>query len=77
VSRQLKLIYYDVIGAGQFPVDMLRYDSAFPANSNAVTAISRAICQATFADPKIEVRLGSHKRPTIARWRSFGWRVLE
>jgi len=72
-----------VIVRGQlpFPVDMLRYDGLAPADSDAVTAIE--------SDPSgisdnltVTVRLcrtvsSSRTTPTLARWRSFGWEVLD
>lgn len=60
---------YRVTGSGTFPLDMLGYDAAYPANSEAVSGMShREREQRT-------VELISYHRPTEDRWRSFGWLV--
>jgi hypothetical protein len=72
---------YKVSGTGTFPIDMLRYDCAYPASSEAVSrmAVGRF-------DPAPEgrerrerrtVELQSHQLPTLDRWKSFGWLVVE
>lgn len=67
--------YYTVVGWGEFPIDMLRYDSAFPADAHAVAAIAQRLHQERPLAEKVEVRLGSPRLPTFDRWRSFGWTV--
>lgn len=60
---------YSVSGSGAFPIDMLRYDGAFPAQSSDSRMI-RDTEQRT-------INLASHAhRPTVARWASYGWTVL-
>lgn len=61
---------YQVSGLYPFPVDMLRYDSAWPADSDAVDAI-------TLKRPgeRVAIQLASHRQPTSERWESFGWKV--
>jgi hypothetical protein len=67
-------IEFVVVGRGEFPVDMLRYDSCYPADSSAVEAIT------TPRNPDwTKVRLRTHKERkmlTPDRWTSFGW-VIE
>lgn len=64
-----------------FPIDMLRYDSSFPATETDASTIAR-----TFAvwEPGEEdrtevelVHLGENRdwRPTAGRWGSFDWSV--
>ena len=65
---------YKVSGSGTFPIDMLRYDCAYPASSEAVSAMGRADNRAVHVERRT-VELLSHHRPTIDRWRSFGWVV--
>ena len=60
---------YTVEGVGYFPFEMLRYDSAWPAGSEAVSRL-----------PQLEnrcIRLCSYRPPTVDRWRSFGWIVQD
>jgi len=61
---------YVVIGRGDFPVDMLRYDRGFvctpiphPRHPNYRKALS------------VVIGICKPYEPTAARWNSFGWRV--
>lgn len=64
-----------VEGAGDFPLDMLRYDHAFPAEEQDSNAMGRSdrrrvvlIARSVGASPECAV--------TPRRWESFGWRVV-
>lgn len=57
-----------VEGAGEFPVDMLRYDAAFPhKEEDSYLIMERG---------KRKVSLLTQITPTQARWESFGWKVI-
>ena len=60
---------FSVKGTGTFPMDMLRYDMAFPTNPEAInqkgTRIVHLVAR-TFRNPHM---------PTLGRWNSFGWTV--
>lgn len=59
---------YYVSGRGEFPVDMLRYDSAWPADTDSAVLM--------MYDKEVRsVRLYSYKMPTEGRWSSFMWSV--
>ena len=73
-DRPREFYLYEVQGSGVLPVDMLRYDSAWPANQEAVSRMSTA--QRPDGGPRA-VRLASYHRPTVDRWKSFGWQVLD
>ena len=64
---------YTVEGTYTFPIDMLRYDTAYPVDNNSVGAI--------YGDElnpaRRRVKLFSYKSPTPDRWASVGWKVLE
>jgi hypothetical protein len=68
---------FEVAGTGRFPIDMLRYDAAFPAFETAAGEMSGA----DRADGPLRVTL-THYHPTktwmpaAGRWASFGWRVV-
>ena len=68
---------FTVNGRGAFPLDMLRYDRAWPADGDAVDAISIA-----FNDPdarairRVTLRTSDELNVTPARWGSFGWPVI-
>jgi hypothetical protein len=64
-----------VVGAGRFPLDMLRYDQCVPATPDDTLAVAsaepgaRRVRLLRFAPDGV--------RPSSARWASFGWRVVE
>ncbi len=68
---------FSVIGHYPFPIDMLRFDSCYPQRE--IDAAFIVEC-AEHPDRRYEIRLqtrsASNSVPTIARWASFGWRVL-
>ena len=71
-----------VEGAGQFPLDMLRYDTCVPAYESEIHLIAMTIRDGEhyLAPRKIRLqRFSSHADhgPTKARWESFLWKVVE
>lgn len=67
-DRPRALYEYVVAGRTQFPVDMLRYDGAWPADQESTSYL--------LASPgHRRIRLHSYREPTPARWESFMWRV--
>ena len=70
-------IAYVVEGAGEFPFDMLRYDSSFPTNEFPDSAHlgchehHRRLVTLTHRNPQ-----GVVSCPTPERWASFLWRVV-
>lgn len=71
-------IEFTVTGNGNFPIDMLRYDSCFPYNSEDVAKIECRV----FSDTRQTIRLAKYalKRdtmPTTLRWQSFLWSVSD
>lgn len=63
-----------VKGSGHFPLDMLRYDCCFPADTDGVKALSNS-----WEDGEVEVLMVRYTKAkndrafTPARWQSFGW----
>ncbi len=85
-------IAFAVRGSGHFPTDMLRYDSCYPTDGDAVDGISiGAGDYEDFVRPrvvKLNHIIGATKTeakrlvedevyPTWGRWESFGWRIVE
>ncbi len=71
-ERPKKLYEYWVTGIrGNFPTDMLRYDSCWPADpvSAELVAIERT------DNNQVSIRMRSYEVPTIERWSSFQWSV--
>lgn len=69
---------YAVEGAGRFPFDMLRYDASYPLHEAHTGASGMG---GDYDAPRrvvVLVHEGYREwRPTVARWESFGWRVVE
>lgn len=67
---------YQVTGRGRFPVDMLRYDGAFPHQSGDARKIEQSLDWHRPGTEVYTIRLRSHTQtPTVERWRTFGWTV--
>ena len=69
---------FAVEGVGDFPLDMLRHDCAYPADQESVAAIMAGLRWAASrkrSRETLRVRLVSHRAPTSERWRTFGWTV--
>jgi hypothetical protein len=69
-----------VTGSGQFPWDMLRYDAAWPADTEAAMAMADEHWGTPHGrwgkgESRRSLRLYSHHEPTIGRWASFLWSV--
>ena len=73
-DRPREFYLYEVQGSGVLPVDMLRYDSAWPADQESVGRMSTS---RGHAEGPRRIRLASYHRPTNDRWKSFGWTVLD
>lgn len=73
-TRKVEIVRFVVEGSGEFPIDMLRYDSCFPSKeseSRGIASDRRDLRRVT-----LEHR-GSGQAPTIGRWKSFLWNVVE
>ena len=69
-----------VQGSGQFPWDMLRYDSAWPADQESSAAfeqIARNRGHVPDDMKPLEIKLRCAGKPTPARWSSFLWACRE
>lgn len=66
----MKTQTYGVLFKGRFPLDMLRYDRAYPADQT-----SAAIMELDNKETKM-VKVSSPIEPTIDRWLSFGCEVI-
>jgi len=63
---------FTVSGITAFPLDMLRYDCCYPLTQSDTNYISDSW---TMPGKQHTVALVSDRKPTIARWESFGWSV--
>lgn len=81
------VVTFVVRGRGDFPFDMLRYDSAAPATGEDVASMitekySDAENGWSPTTPRsVKLRrfypAGGTAAPNVERWRSFGWSVIE
>ncbi len=76
MSTKVIQYQFQVEGAGQFPFDMLRYDSCHPATESDAAALEhhrkerrKVTLLATAPDAK--------NAPSNGRWRSFMWTVVD
>ncbi len=80
--KPIKLTRYESVivveGSGPFPIDMLRYDACIPATELDAGTIAR-----TFERDDVHARVALRRLaagdgpPTVGRWESFGWRIVE
>lgn len=68
------LFSFFVEGGGVFPIDMLRYDSAWPASERDSYLIAESLEQGV-GRRTIELNTVSQTAPTFGRWESFGWKA--
>lgn len=70
---------YLVVGRGEFPVDMLRYDECDFTNEAERVAALGTMVPSTHTPGRRQIAMVSAtgRRPTIGRWASFGWTVRE
>ena len=69
--RNARTVEFVVRGGGNFPIDMLRYDSCYPKSERDSGLIE--------SEGRREVTLESAGRfaPSHGRWESFLWRVVK
>lgn len=66
------IVDFAVRGFGEFPLDMLRYDSAWPATESDSYRMRDEGKRVVFLTMWCRNGTG----PTVGRWESFTWRVL-
>lgn len=66
-----KMHRFKVVGCGQFPIDMLRYDGCWPSTQQDASAIERSFRKGEAAIIELE---GIYPE-TSDRWASFGWNI--
>tara|TARA_Y100000034_G_scaffold129812_1_gene186979 strand:+ start:642 stop:938 length:297 start_codon:yes stop_codon:yes gene_type:complete len=76
---KVEIYTFKVAGAHSFPIDMLRYDQAWPRDESESGLIADKL--GDFGTPPSEgvtvVTLQSIHPPTPGRWSSFLWTVTE
>lgn len=73
----VKSLYeFTVVGKGEFPFDMLRYDSCWPKSETRDAAMLAPYRKGEAYREGRRITLVGLREPTEGRWESFGWRVL-
>lgn len=72
-----KLHTFNVTGPGPFPLDMLRYDSCWPATEARDSHAIGTTFTARREKGNFTIHLTGIREPTVGRWESFGWKVGE
>jgi hypothetical protein len=73
---------FKVSGWGEFPLDMLRYDHCWPSSeTEARSSLTMTHMNENFMQ-KRDVSLSRYvfnkkEAPTLGRWKSFGWNIVE
>ena len=64
---------------GTFPHDMLRYDACWPRDEGAARELDQCNhgVPGTFQITLCHASIHRDWSPTMARWESFGWRVVQ
>lgn len=68
----MKIQKFEVTGEGNFPLDMLRYDTCYPSTQMDVSLMGLTSLRVLFLSRRVQNR---NDQPTIERWKSFGWTV--
>lgn len=68
---------FKVCSKGYFPMDMLRYDACFPSRSEDAAMISEYTKEIVTVELETYHDSQRDGHPTVDRWRSFGWTVVE
>lgn len=81
-QERREVTYFTVEGAGDFPFDMLRFDECWPASGEDTGKMAAGRwSDAPELMRRRQVRMGAARKgapaPTVKRWESFGWRVVE
>lgn len=73
-------IEFSVLGTGEFPTDMLRYDHCWPASQGDAASIDtwreRVTAEGKPYAPRV-INLRGLTGPTPRRWASFSWTVVK
>lgn len=69
-----RMVEFQVSGRGDFPVDMLRYDTCWPRHEHDAAIIESSARRGN-ALREHTIALKGLRPPTEGRWSSFGWKV--
>lgn len=78
-----RISYFEVEGLIQFPLDMLRYDNCWPDEQMDVINIQETLLTEVRLARRREnklfrIKLATYSgKPTVERWKTFGWKVVK
>ena len=67
---------FTVIGRGEFPMDMLRYDGCYPKSEKDTVTMQSDGLREVMLHKTLNWGHSKIWSPTVGRWNSFGWAVL-
>lgn len=67
---------FTVSGRGTFPIDMLRYDRAYPASEQEAGKIERSFQRGQTGMYNVTLKTSDPTAPTVGRWESFNFNVV-
>lgn len=68
-------VEFTVVGWGEFPIDMLRYDGCFPLTEKDTAAMAEQGTREVTLNKTLNRHHATNWSPTAGRWESFGWVV--
>lgn len=74
--RKMELRDFTVEGHGEFPFDMLRYDSCWPYQQEDAAQLASRRYERDTNVQRRRIVLQGIQDPTKARWQSFNWNVV-
>lgn len=72
-AQRFYVFEFVVRGRGDFPIDMLRYDSCVPKSQDDVRLM---VDRLTERDIRLRMFSATKDGPTHERWASFGWPIV-
>jgi hypothetical protein len=74
-KERVAWVHSTVVGVGPFPIDMLRYDRAYPVGQDSTNAIIQSMGRYGRTGAQ-RVTVASPNPLTSGRWETFGWKVM-
>ena len=72
----MKIQHYQVEGASHFPIDMLRYDQAWPDSGQDSGLITSPPSSERYIVNLCRNVSSLRDLPNQGRWQSFGWKLI-
>lgn len=74
MPKRDEMFCFTVEGSGEFPFDMLRYDSCWPFSEGR--DVPSLVHYGPRGRRRVVLQTTNQHAPTAGRWQSFNWRVI-